>query len=70
MLRLLNMLYYSSLGIAGVIKKMSIDQGWEFFPKPATHQYGGLNIVKHDWTITAERPKNWTTEKKSEEEAN
>lgn len=52
------------LGIAGVIKKMSIEQGWEFLPDPPMRQYGGVNIAKNDYTIMAERPKNWTTEKK------
>ncbi|ALC40497.1 CG9350, partial [Drosophila busckii] len=54
------------LGIAGVLKKMSIEQGWEFFPKPLKHQYGGVNIASNDYTITAERPRNWTTEEKKE----
>ncbi|XP_017868826.1 PREDICTED: NADH dehydrogenase [ubiquinone] 1 alpha subcomplex subunit 11 [Drosophila arizonae] len=50
------------LGIAGVIKKMSIEQGWEFFPDSPTHQYGGVNIAKNDYTLMADRPRNWTTE--------
>ncbi|XP_001361907.2 NADH dehydrogenase [ubiquinone] 1 alpha subcomplex subunit 11 [Drosophila pseudoobscura] len=53
------------LGIAGVIKKMSIEQGWEFFPDTPTKQYGGLNIAQNDWTIMADRPKGWTSEKQS-----
>ncbi|KAH8355124.1 hypothetical protein KR093_006420 [Drosophila rubida] len=52
------------LGIAGVLKKMSVEQGWEFFPDPPTRQFGGLNIAQNDYTIMAERPKNWTSEKK------
>ncbi|XP_068143999.1 NADH dehydrogenase [ubiquinone] 1 alpha subcomplex subunit 11 [Drosophila tropicalis] len=54
------------LGLAGVIKKMSIEQGWEFFPEPPTHQYGGVNVASNDWTITAERPKNWTAKVETE----
>lgn len=49
--------------MAGVIKKMSVEQGWEFFPDTPLKQYGGLNIAENDWTIMADRPKNWTTEK-------
>lgn len=56
------------LGIAGVIKKMSVEQGWEFFPDTPLRQYGGLNIASNDWTIMPDPPKNWTTEKAKEEE--
>ncbi|XP_030386759.1 NADH dehydrogenase [ubiquinone] 1 alpha subcomplex subunit 11 [Scaptodrosophila lebanonensis] len=55
------------LGIAGVIKKMSIEQGWEFFPDTPTYQVGGVNIIDNDYTLFAERPKNWTAEKPVEE---
>lgn len=50
--------------MAGVIKKMSIEQGWEFFPTAPTHQYGGLNIAQNDFSLMADRPKGWTAEKK------
>ncbi|KAH8257945.1 hypothetical protein KR038_003357 [Drosophila bunnanda] len=57
------------LGIAGVIKKMSVEQGWEFFPDTPLKQYGGLNIAENDWTIMADRPRNWTTEKPEDQKA-
>jgi len=60
-----NIFAFTLPGIAGVIKKMSIEQGWEFFPDTPLKQYGGLNIADNDWTIMADRPKNWTTEKKA-----
>lgn len=51
--------------MAGVVKKTSIQEGWLFFPDNSSkRQYGGL--VANDWTLTAERPRNWTIK---EEEA-
>lgn len=37
-------------GIAGAVKKLSKEEGWEFFP-PIKHQQGSLNGVLHDFTL-------------------
>jgi len=47
-------------GIAGVVKKLSKEEGWEFFPTVPTHEYGSLSGTTHDYTLMAERPKNWS----------
>ncbi|XP_055837875.1 uncharacterized protein LOC129906223 [Episyrphus balteatus] len=49
--------------LAGFLKKLSIEEGWEFFPERQTHELGSLHGVNHDYTLMAERPKNWTTGK-------
>ena len=49
-------------GVAGMVKKLSKEEGWEFFPK-VKHQVGSLNIASHDFTLMKDRPRNWTTEK-------
>lgn len=51
------------VGIIGILKKLSIEEGWEFFPPLKEHQYGSLYGVRHDWTLMKDRPKNWTTGK-------
>ncbi|KAL5288135.1 hypothetical protein ACFFRR_008784 [Megaselia abdita] len=47
------------LGIAGTIKKLSKQEGWDFFP-PVHHQVSG--VKPHDFTLFEDRPKNWSTE--------
>ncbi|XP_058458426.1 uncharacterized protein LOC131435004 [Malaya genurostris] len=49
--------------IAGAVKKMSIDEGWEFFPEVTKHAYGSLNPKRYDFTLTQERERGWTTGK-------
>lgn len=48
------------LGIMGVVKKLSKEEGWEFIPPLKDHVQGSLYGVRHDWTLMEERPKNWT----------
>lgn len=48
------------LAISGVLKKLSIQEGWEFFPDCKYHEYGTLNGAVHDCTLMTERPRNWT----------
>uniref|UniRef100_T1D542 NADH dehydrogenase [ubiquinone] 1 alpha subcomplex subunit 11 n=1 Tax=Psorophora albipes TaxID=869069 RepID=T1D542_9DIPT len=46
--------------IAGLVKKNSIDKGWEFFPEVKQHGISALNPNRYDYTLTAEREKGWT----------
>ncbi|XP_037821326.1 NADH dehydrogenase [ubiquinone] 1 alpha subcomplex subunit 11-like [Lucilia sericata] len=52
-----------AFGIAGVIKKISREEGWEFFP--ALNHHGFMGVKENDYTLMAERPRNWTTGKES-----
>lgn len=49
------------LGLAGIIKKTSIEEGWEFFPAfpQATKT---IKSVRHDWTLVKDidELKTWT----------
>ncbi|XP_055531675.1 uncharacterized protein LOC129722334 [Wyeomyia smithii] len=49
--------------IAGISKKMSIIEGWEFFPEVKKHAYGSLNPKRYDFTLTQERERGWTSGK-------
>jgi NADH dehydrogenase (ubiquinone) 1 alpha subcomplex subunit 11 len=40
-----------ALGTAGVVKKMSLDEGWTFMPQSSVHAAGSLRGVQSDWTI-------------------
>ncbi|XP_055381805.1 NADH dehydrogenase [ubiquinone] 1 alpha subcomplex subunit 11 [Condylostylus longicornis] len=43
--------------IAASVKKLSRQEGWEFFPPIKQGSYG---LHTHDFTLMAERPRNWT----------
>ncbi|KXJ79870.1 hypothetical protein RP20_CCG027597 [Aedes albopictus] len=50
--------------IAGIVKKHSIDNNWEFFPDTLNrHIYGALNPNRYDYTLTQERERGWTSGK-------
>lgn len=53
--------HFYLLGIAAAVKKLSITEGWEFFPDYDAHGYGNVRHVRYDFTIMKERPKNYTT---------
>lgn len=56
------------LGIAGTVKKLAVMEGWEMIPlKNNKRVMSGLQI--YDWTLTADRPKNWTIKEEETEEA-
>lgn len=60
--KLLHLLIF--LAIAGCLKKLSFEEGWEFFPNlEGKHQSGGIQISKHDFTLTPVGEKGWTTGK-------
>lgn len=47
---------------AAILKKNSIDEGWLFFPEIKQHGHGSYTSArKYDFTMTEERPRNWTT---------
>lgn len=45
---------------AGILKKESVQAGWEFFPQPKRHISGSLWGARHDWSMMENRPKNWS----------
>lgn len=45
-------------GICGLISKIGIQNNYEFVPDIKKRHH---NIGLHDWSLTKERPKNWTT---------
>lgn len=46
---------------AAILKKNSIDEGWQFFPEVKQHGMGSYaSARKFDFTMTAERPRGWT----------
>lgn len=52
----------SFAGIAAAVKKNSINEGWEFFPDVTKHGNGNYTSARnYDFTWTAERPRNWTS---------
>lgn len=51
-----------AFGIMAVVKKDSIDEGWMFMPPLNNVQLSGVNTKAFDFTMTKERPRNWTTE--------
>lgn len=48
------------LGFVAVTKKMSVDDGWKFFPE-IKHSSQNAVSARHDWTFVKDLPKNWTT---------
>jgi len=52
--------------IAGCMKKLSFEEGWEFFPK-SEYDKGrvtmGTNVARYDFTLSADPGKGWTTGK-------
>ncbi|KAK7864964.1 hypothetical protein R5R35_004946 [Gryllus longicercus] len=48
--------------IAALVKKSSVEDGWNFFPSNIVRQKGSLRGVRHDYSLTEERPRNWTVE--------
>lgn len=56
--------FLASVGftVAGLVKKNSLDEGWAFMP-PINRQVSGVNSKWYDFSLTEERPKNWTTGK-------
>ncbi|XP_053614628.1 NADH dehydrogenase [ubiquinone] 1 alpha subcomplex subunit 11 [Plodia interpunctella] len=50
------------LGVAAVIKKTGVDEGWTFFPE-ISHATKTIQSVRHDWTLVKdlEEYKNFTT---------
>lgn len=51
--------------IAGSIKKLSLEEGWDFFPQDALkkHAFGSINPARNDFTFTPVGDKGWTTGK-------
>lgn len=48
------------LGFLAIVKKASLEEGWEIFPDDIPLQmYGSLRGSRHDWTLTKPRPKTW-----------
>lgn len=55
---------FFSTAIAACIKKNSVIEGWRFMPEIKQHGMGTYTSHRlHDFTLTAERPRNWTTGK-------
>ncbi|XP_066992197.1 NADH dehydrogenase [ubiquinone] 1 alpha subcomplex subunit 11 [Anabrus simplex] len=54
------------LGLAAVIKKMAIEEGWVLIPEAKRRTLGSLHGVRHDFTVTSERPRNWRTSEELE----
>lgn len=48
-------------GLAAIVKKTSVDEGWPFFPE-LTSATQSIRSVKYDWTLAEdhEELKNWT----------
>jgi hypothetical protein len=47
-------------GLLAVVKKSSLEQGWELIPDTSQHRmYGSLRGSRHDWTLIKPRPKTW-----------
>lgn len=51
------------LAIAACVKKVSLEEGWVFFPTDVLkhHGIGGVSPKKYDFTITPDGNKGWTT---------
>ncbi|CAH1365535.1 unnamed protein product [Tenebrio molitor] len=51
-----------ALGVLALSKKHCVENGYDFIiPKERNVQVGSCRGVRRDWTLMAERPKNWTT---------
>lgn len=46
--------------VAGIVKKSSIDEGWEILTFPKNRVYTTVFPRQFDFTLTKERPRNWT----------
>lgn len=55
--------YLDLSAIAACAKKVSLEEGWEFFPQKWQHQSMSVNPEKYDFTITPTGEKGWTTGK-------
>lgn len=51
------------LAFAGVVKKLSLQEGWRFIPEPKNHAYQSLFLGRHDRTFFKDTEKGWTTGK-------
>lgn len=51
-----------AFGIMAWVKKLSIEEGWEFLPNNPKG-WGNFRSMQHDFTLTSERQKGWTTGK-------
>ncbi|XP_059614909.1 NADH dehydrogenase [ubiquinone] 1 alpha subcomplex subunit 11 [Phlebotomus argentipes] len=50
-----------ALAIAAVVKKLSLMEGWTFFPPPQKFGYQNLFMGRHDRTLMKDTEKGWTT---------
>lgn len=50
-----------AFAVAGIVKKSSIDGGWELLPEENNRVVTCVNSRWYDFTLTKERPRNWTT---------
>lgn len=48
------------IAIAGCAKKLSLEEGWTFFPPLKQHGHTGCNTRSNDYTLTAEGERGWT----------
>lgn len=53
------------IAIAGMAKKVSLEEGWLFFPQDALdkHISTGVRPSRYDFTLMSEGEKGWTTGK-------
>lgn len=55
-----------AFSILAIVKKDALQNGYELIPKHGPKAHGGVRMVRHDWTLTRERPRNWITGKENE----
>ena len=48
-------------GVAAIVKKTSLRDGWELIPEPVLRSYGSVISSRHDFTLTKPPPKLWKT---------
>lgn len=49
-----------ALGLAAVVKKISLEDGWKLYPDRIPYQmFGTHRSYRRDWTLTKPRPKTW-----------
>lgn len=51
------------LGIFAIVKKTAVENGWALHPAEFKTMHRGAWAATPDFTLTAERPRNWTTTK-------
>lgn len=56
----------SAFALAGILKKMSLEQGWHFFVHDINPNYGDFRDLKRDYSLFGEGEKNWVPGKKTE----